>query len=53
MIIMNAHLRSSLNSRSLLEKDRLNKKSLDWVLGEVESRFERSLAQPGEMVGTI
>lgn len=31
----------------------MDKQSLDWVLGEVAAKFERSLAQAGEMVGTI
>ena len=50
---LNAHLRTRLNSRRLLEQDRISAQSLQWVIGEVRHRFEKSLAQAGEMVGTI
>ncbi len=53
MIVLNAHLRTRLNSRRVLEQDKLTKRSLDWLLGEIKDKFERSLAQAGEMVGTI
>eukprot|EP00392_Amoebophrya_sp_AT5.2_P004718 g4726.t1 len=53
MIVLNAHLRTRMNSRRLLEQDKLNKRSVDWLLGEVRDRFELALAQAGEMVGTI
>jgi len=52
-IVLNCHLRCHLASRRLLEKDRLTAKSVDWLLGEIATRFERSLAHSGEMVGTI
>lgn len=53
MMVLKAHLRTRLGSRRLLEQDNLNRRSLDWVLGEVRTKFERSLAQAGEMVGTL
>jgi len=46
-------LRTNLASKKLLQVDQLGKRGVDWVLGEVKQRFEKSLAQPGEMVGTI
>ena len=52
-LVLSAHLRAGLNSRKLLEQDGLGKRGIDWVLGEVRQRFEKSLSQPGEMVGTI
>ena len=52
-LVLTGHIRTSLNSRKLLEHDKINKRALDWVIGEVKQRFEKSLAQPGEMVGTI
>jgi len=36
MIVLNWHIRTWLNSRWVLEKEKLNKNSLDWVLGEVK-----------------
>ena len=52
-LVLTAHLRTGLNSRKVLEKDCLGKRGVDWVIGEVKQRFEKSLSQPGEMVGTI
>ena len=52
-LVLTGHLRAGLHSRKLLEQLRLGKRAVDWVLGEVRQRFEKSLAQPGEMVGTI
>lgn len=52
-ILLNCHLRSALSSRKLLEQDRLTRPAIEWLIGEVKSRFEKSLAHPGEMVGTI
>jgi hypothetical protein len=36
MIVLNWHIRTWLNSRWVLEKEKLNKNSLDWVLGEIK-----------------
>ena len=52
-LVLTAHLRTNLASKKLLQVDRLGKRGIDWVLGEVKQRFEKSLSQPGEMVGTI
>ena len=52
-LVLTAHLLAGLASKKLLQVDRLGKRGVDWVLGEVKQRFEKSLAQPGEMVGTI
>ncbi|KAL0061633.1 DNA-directed RNA polymerase II core subunit rpo21 [Marasmius tenuissimus] len=40
-------------SRRVLERFHLNHEAFDWVLGEVESKFNQSLANPGEMCGTL
>jgi DNA-directed RNA polymerase II subunit RPB1 len=37
----------------VLEKFHLNREAFDWVLGEVEAKFNQSLANPGEMCGTL
>ncbi|KTW31322.1 DNA-directed RNA polymerase II subunit rpb1 [Pneumocystis jirovecii RU7] len=46
-------LRSRLASRRVIEEYRLNKVAFEWVLGEIETRFIHSVANPGEMVGTL
>ncbi|CAK5279790.1 unnamed protein product [Mycena citricolor] len=47
------HLRSTFASRPVLEKHHLTREAFDWVLGEVESKFNQSIANPGEMCGTL
>ena len=37
----------------VLEQYHLTKEAFDWVLGEVESKFNLSLVHPGEMCGTL
>jgi DNA-directed RNA polymerase II subunit RPB1 len=34
-------------------KQRLPKEAFDWVIGEIKSRFEQAIVNPGEMVGPI
>ncbi|KAL7666370.1 DNA-directed RNA polymerase subunit [[Candida] zeylanoides] len=46
-------LRSRLAARRVIEEFKLSKISFDWVLGEVETQFQKSLVHPGEMVGVI
>ena len=46
-------LRSRLASRRVIEEFRLNKASFEWVIGEIESQFQKSIVHPGEMVGVI
>ncbi|KAF8201085.1 beta and beta-prime subunits of DNA dependent RNA-polymerase [Mycena galopus ATCC 62051] len=46
-------LRSTFASRCVLEKYHLNREAFDWVMGEVESKFNQSIANPGEMCGTL
>jgi DNA-directed RNA polymerase II subunit RPB1 len=52
-LVLTCHLQAGLGSKKLLKIDKLGKRGIDWVLGEVKHRFEKSLSQPGEMVGTI
>ncbi|KAH8822372.1 beta and beta-prime subunits of DNA dependent RNA-polymerase [Flagelloscypha sp. PMI_526] len=47
------HLRSTLATRPVIEGRRLTREAFDWVLGEIESKFNASLANPGEMCGTL
>lgn len=46
-------VRSRLSTRRILEEFKLNRISFEWVIGEVESQFQKSAVQPGEMVGVI
>ncbi|KAG6853308.1 DNA-directed RNA polymerase II subunit rpb1 [Blastosporella zonata] len=47
------HLRATFATRRVLEKFHLTREAFDWVLGEVESKFNQSVVHPGEMCGTL
>jgi DNA-directed RNA polymerase II subunit RPB1 len=47
------HLRTMFVSRCVLEQFHWTREAFDWVLGEVEAKFNQSLADPGEMCGTL
>ncbi|KAJ3271822.1 DNA-directed RNA polymerase II subunit rpb1 [Terramyces sp. JEL0728] len=46
-------LRSTLASKRLIEEFRLSTQAFDWVLGEIDARFNQAIVHPGEMVGTV
>ena len=46
-------LRSLLASKRVLRDYRLSKAALDWVIGEVDTRFNLAMVNPGEMVGVL
>ncbi|KAH9982072.1 beta and beta-prime subunits of DNA dependent RNA-polymerase [Lactifluus volemus] len=47
------HLRATFATRRVLERYHLTREAFDWVLGEVETKFNQSLVNPGEMCGTL
>ncbi|KAH8826148.1 hypothetical protein DL96DRAFT_1805434 [Flagelloscypha sp. PMI_526] len=48
-----SHLRLTLATRPVIEGRRLMREAFDWVLGGIESKFNASLTNPGEMCGTL
>ena len=46
-------LRSTLCTKKVTEQDRLSSEAFDWLIGEIETRFQQSQVQPGEMVGAL
>ncbi|KAI8810541.1 DNA-directed RNA polymerase II largest subunit [Cladochytrium replicatum] len=46
-------VRSTFSTRRVLEEYHLDRKSFDWIIGEIDSRFNQATAHPGEMIGTI
>ncbi|XP_057301652.1 DNA-directed RNA polymerase II subunit RPB1-like [Hydractinia symbiolongicarpus] len=46
-------LRSTLCSKKVIEDYRLSVEAFDWLLGEIEARFNLAQAHPGEMVGAL
>ena len=53
MLLARANFRSRLAFKRLVREDSLNKLALDNILGDIENRFSRALASPGEMVGVL
>ena len=51
--LFNILLRSTLSSKRVIEEFRLSTAAFDWLLGEIENRFQQSLVEPGECVGAI
>jgi DNA-directed RNA polymerase II subunit RPB1 len=46
-------VRSLLSSKRILRDWRLSKAALDWVVGEIETRFNLAKVNPGEMAGVL
>jgi len=46
-------LRSTFSSKRVLSEHRLDKTAFNELIGEIETRFNHSIAYPGEMVGPL
>ena len=46
-------LRSTFASKRVLKDHHLTRNAFDWLIGEIETRFNQALSHPGEMVGAI
>jgi len=46
-------VRSSLSTKKVLMDHRFSEAALDWVLGEIETRFHHAKVNPGEMAGVL
>jgi DNA-directed RNA polymerase II subunit RPB1 len=47
------YMRTQLCAKHVIQNHRLSKESFDFVLGEIQTRYEKSLVNAGEMVGSI
>ncbi|QRW05817.1 DNA-directed RNA polymerase III subunit C5 [Ceratobasidium sp. AG-Ba] len=52
-MLFNIHLRSTFATRPVLEELHLNRQAFDWIIGEIETKFNASVVNPGEMCGTL
>ncbi|RWS27708.1 DNA-directed RNA polymerase II largest subunit-like protein [Leptotrombidium deliense] len=52
-ILFRSLLRSMLCTKKVAEEYRLTTEAFDWLIGEIETRFQQAQAQPGEMVGAL
>jgi len=39
-LLLKIYIKSILNSKNVLIKERLNQKAFDWILGEIKSKYE-------------
>ena len=46
-------LRSTFCSKRMAEEHKLSLEAFEWVLGEIETRFQQAQVQPGEMIGAL
>lgn len=51
--MFNIILNYYLSSKRLILFHKMTKKAFDWIIGEIESRFNQAIIRPGEMVGSI
>ena len=52
-LLVKAHIRAMLAFKRVVCDHRLNKLAFDNIVGDIESRFSRAFASPGEMVGVL
>ncbi|KJP87111.1 DNA-directed RNA polymerase II subunit RPB1 [Plasmodium fragile] len=52
-MLLEAHLRTYLNSKLLTQTHKISMKGIDWLLQEIEKIFYKSLCHPGECVGAL
>ncbi|XP_022791172.1 DNA-directed RNA polymerase II subunit RPB1-like [Stylophora pistillata] len=52
-LLFNILLRSTLCTKRVAEEFHLSSEAFEWILGEIETRFNLSMVKPGEMVGAL
>lgn len=52
-ILFKALVRSTLCSKRVAEEFRLTSEAFEWLVGEIDTRFQQAQVQPGEMVGAL
>lgn len=52
-LLMNILIRSFLSSKQVAKYHKLNIEAFEWLLGEIDTRFNQAIVQPGEMVGAL
>lgn len=51
-LLFKIHLRASLASRRVIQEYYLNSEAFDWVLGEIESKFNAAIVHPGSFLSS-
>lgn len=50
-LLFNIHLRSTLCSKRMTDEFRLSTEAFDWLLGEIETKFNQSIVSWSAVVG--
>ena len=51
--LMKIYTRSMLSAKNIIQNQRMDEQSFDWLIGEIREGFQRSIVHPGEMIGSI
>merc|ERR1719483_250401 len=51
--LMKALIRSTLSTKRVADEHCLTAEAFEWVLGEIEAKFQQAMVHPGEMVGAL
>lgn len=51
--LMKIALRFHLCSKKVILAEKMSKDSFNWLLGEIKMKFDKAIAHPGEMVGSV
>lgn len=51
--MFNIILNYSLACKRMIQVERLSTKAFDFIIGEIENRFNQAIVKPGEMVGSV
>ncbi|XP_070193004.1 DNA-directed RNA polymerase II subunit RPB1-like isoform X1 [Littorina saxatilis] len=51
--LMRLLVRASLCAKSVTQEHRLSSEAFDWLLAQIEARFQQAQVHPGEMVGAL
>ncbi|KAJ3106572.1 DNA-directed RNA polymerase II subunit rpb1 [Phlyctochytrium bullatum] len=46
-------VRSTFSTKRVIDEFKLSPQAFEWILGEIEARFNQAIVHPGEMIGTI
>ncbi|KAH3803804.1 hypothetical protein DPMN_132072 [Dreissena polymorpha] len=52
-ILMKVLIRSMFCSKRVIEEFRLSNEAFDWLIGEIETKFQHAQVHPGEIVGAL
>ncbi|RUS82303.1 hypothetical protein EGW08_009935 [Elysia chlorotica] len=52
-LLMKSLIRSHLCAKRMAEEHHLSSEAFEWVLGEIETKFQQAHVHPGEMVGAL